>query len=797
MEFGLVALWWALYVGLGIVALPAASLVFAHLTDRGAGLAIPLSFGFLAVGAYWIGQFRFGLPAAIGAVSLLVGISAVARWRGVTIDRRRYRDAVLVFTAAYLFLLLIRVFKPGAWPGGGEKFLDFGLLASLLRSTGLPPEDMWFAGEPVRYYYGGHMLAAVFALLTDTAAKYAYNTAIAGYYAAYVTAAWGLAGAIAAGMDRSYRVAGGLAAFFVAIASNLSPPFRLLIWLLPGSAGTRFAELLSLEVRGLATGPGNFNYWFASRVIDWKVLGGDQWHLINEFPFFAFLNGDLHAHMMSPVLLLLGAGLGYSYWRTPPEETWRRRILALGTMPPIAGILVVVNTWSFPAAVGVAWLAILFAPASPWTLLPRQLADRIDRFAARRPASRESSRLVVATGIAVVIAALGALVALPFILGPASGRGIGFLPEPRSDLPGLLVVHGVFLAISATYVAIRADRSRWLRLGWGLAGVLFVAWLFQAPAIGLFGPLLLGAWYLLRTRSDLGYETVLLVGVLGLLLLVEFVFVMEEAGPGRSNTVFKIYTQVWALWAVSAGAMASWFFAPRRALAATAERTAAFLSGARGALRGVSGTDPVADGNRTSTAVSPLSTPRKQAERLDGGQIASVLLVLALVSVSIYAAFSVAWVVETGRDSPSLDAHAYIEERHAEEAAAIEWLGDRRGQPTMVSAPGVKIYRWVNGPSSMTGIPTVAGWAHEIGYRGEEAYRTRVNDVQILFDTGEPESRAVLLEKYDVEYIYVGPIERERFDTTAYEREPGISIAYMDEHVTIYRVDQAELSASK
>ncbi len=791
MEFGVLAVWWVLFVGLGLVALPATSLVFAHLTDRGAGLAIPFAFGVLAVAAYWIGQIRFGLVAAVAALGVLLLFSGGALLRGVDLKTRRYRDAVVVFTVAYLFLVAIRAFKPSVWPGGGEKFLDFGLLASLLRSNVLPPQDMWFAGEPVQYYYGGHMLAAVFALLTDTPARFAYNTAIAGYYAAYVTAAWGLAGAIAEGIGRPYRIGGGLAAFFVAIASNLSPPLRLLIWALPGEVGTGFAELLNLEVQGLATGPWSFNYWLASRVIE-----GDQWHLINEFPFFAFLNGDLHAHMMSPVFLLLGTGLAYSYWRTPARDSLRRRLLLFAAIPPVAGILVVVNTWSFPAAVGIAWLAVLFAPVPPWRLLPSHLADRFDHQAEESWPTNEVYRIVGATGVAVLVAALGALVALPFILGPASGRSIGFLPHPRSDLPGLMIVHGTFLAISAAYLAMRVRRSGWVRLGVGILILLAVTWVFRATAVALFGPLLVGGWYLLRRRTHVDFETVLLVGVMGLLLLVEFAFVLEEAGPGRSNTVFKVYAQVWALWSVAAGAMASWFFEPagnrrttRTRLGDLWQRVTNSEAGGASDDSGVPGSDKGAD--RRSSFSPPTDGP---ANSPDGRQIATILLAVALVSLSFYAAFSLVWVVGTGEESPTLDAHTYIEDRHPKEADAIEWVSKLEGQPTMVSAPGVEIYRWVNGPSSMTGIPTVAGWAHEIGYRGEDDYRRRVRDVDILFDTEESTSRAVLLEKYDVEYIYVGPIERDRYDVKNYDAEPGITLAYQDDYVTIYRVKSAELA---
>ena len=67
-----------------------------------------------------------------------------------------------------------------------------------------------------------------------------------------------------------------------------------------------------------------------------------------------------------------------------------------------------------------------------------------------------------------------------------------------------------------------------------------------------------------------------------------------------------------------------------------------------------------------------------------------------------------------------------------------------------------------NPAASLTGIPTVAGWSHEEGYRGVEPYRGRVRDVDTIY-TGDPDERARLLEQYDVAYIWVGPAERLRY----------------------------------
>ncbi|UWG47478.1 Oligosaccharyl transferase, PMT/STT3 family [Halanaeroarchaeum sp. HSR-CO] len=776
MEYGLVVIWLGLFVGLGALALPASSLVFATLPDRGAGLAIPFAFVVLTVVGYRLGQVTFGTGTAVAAVLVLAVVSALAvRW-GVAMRWNRYRDAVLVFALAFLFFVGIRALDPGAHPGGGEKFLDMGLLASLLRAGSLPPDDMWFANEPVQYYYGGHMLAAMFAQLTDTAARYAYNLALAGYYAAFVTAAWGIGAVISAGSGRSYRRGGVVAAFFVGIASNLSTPIRLLVWTLPEGAGETLAAVANIEMKGLATGVDSFHYWHASRVIDAGPRGESTYNLATEFPFFAFLNGDLHAHMMSPIFLLVGVGLAYTYWRTPPEALVRRAVLIFAFIPAAVGVLIVVNTWSAPALVGVTWLTLLFAPGPPWSLFPARLETMIDRATDGRAVRTEGARIVVATVLAVAVALIGAISVASFLSGTTSGRSIGFFSEPTSRLPDLLVVHGAFLAVTVPYLLRRWSRDTVALVGLlGVAAIAITA-VLTAPAVGLFVPLLLGAWYRLRTDSGVDFEAVLLVGAMGLLVLVEFVFLVEEAGPGRFNTVFKIYSQVWALWAVAAGAMTA-HLPPLRA---SVERIGREVR--RGLPRGrPSGNDDKTSDDAEEKTISTM------------GSIGAVLLVVLLASTSIYGGFAVASTAGAQSGTPTLDAHQYIEDDHPEEAGAIEWVNDLEGQPTMVSAPGTDIYQWVNAPSSMTGVPTVAGWRHEIGYRGADDYRSRVRDVDAIFETVDPQTRSALLDRYHVEYIYVGPVERDRYDVRAYDEEQGISVAYEDEAVTIYRVNDSEL----
>ncbi|MFD1587188.1 DUF2298 domain-containing protein [Halorientalis brevis] len=811
MAYGLVALWLVVYLALLLAGVPIAATLFPRLADRGLGVALPLSAAIIWLTGYWIGQFSLALAVWAGLLTLFGLVIALVYVRDVEIDARVLAETVGVFTVAFLFLIAIRAVDPAVHPLGGEKFLDFGLLQSLLRAETLPPEDMWFADEPVKYYYGGHLLASLLTRLTGTEPQFAYNLALAGFYAMLVTAAYGLAGSITADRGSPRWLGGLMGVFFVGIASNLSTPSRLLIWQLPDGLGGFVAGLFSMPVEGLATGTQAFSYWDASRII-----GGT----INEFPLFAWLNGDLHAHMMSTPFLLLVATLLYSYYRTPEAEVTRRRLLVLATLPPLAGLLAVVNTWSFPSVGGLTLLTLYFAPSDPRTLAPSPIANRLAR--PDRWTSDELARLATAGAVGVLVVVIGVVVSGPFWFGTASGRSLGLFPD-RSALGPLVTVHGTFLLVFVPYLLRYAlpKVENAGRVAVMLLLVVGIGVLSKAPAVALFAPLIAVGWALNRLDagragratgaertdggrdaqptngtaratdgdaeqllgseetagaaatesaderqpgllSELGFESVLLIAGAGLVVLVEFLYVKEQAGPGRMNTVFKTYMQVWVLWGVAAGA-----------------------------------------------ALTDLVWRHRPSLALSGGRWKPTLRIFAVVLIaatSIYGGLALTdhFTAEgptSQTDDPTLNATLFVGTTHADEAPAIRWLDRQPGRPTIVSAPGG--YRW-NAPmghgasaaASLTGVPTVVGWHHEIGYRGEEAYERRASDVRTIY-TGPSGDQARLLTEYNVSYVYVGPAERTTYGPVDVAQLEGVTVARQWDEVTIYRVDQSELTAAE
>ncbi|MFB6101590.1 MAG: DUF2298 domain-containing protein [Haloplanus sp.] len=769
MEFGLVLRWLVVYGALAALGRPLAARLLATLPGRGVGFGLPVALAVLGTTVYGVGHLTFG-PLAVGAgVAVLAALSLLAALepraladrrlelaRGVRPDRPT-AGAAAVFVAAFGLLVAIRAVDPAVYPLGGEKFLDFGLLQSLDRASRLPPEDMWFANEPVVYYYGGHLLTAALGDLTGTPPRYAYNLSLAGFYATLVTAAYGLAGAIARERAGAWRPAGLAAAFFVGLASNLVTAGRLLVGVLPRSlradVAAAVAARTSYTTDAVLGGIDSFSYWSASRVIPGTI---------NEFPLFAWLNGDLHAHMMGTPFLLLGAALAFALYRTPPADLRRRRALAFGAIPLLAGFQVVVDTWSFPSLFGLLFLSVALGSADPWPMLSRRVA------AWRRarddgPLVAELGHLVGALAVAGVAGAVGGLLALPFLLGATGGgREVAILAAAeRTGLPALLLVHGAFLVTFYAYLLDRLSFDRVFPPLVGLGALGLVALTANLAVAIVVGPLLVFGWAACRTDRPVGFETVLIVAGAGLVGIVELVYVKELAGPLRMNTVFKTYMQVWALWGVAAGVALPGF------------------------VRWLGG----------------VSVPRRRSRWLRVGlAVAVVLATVPYAGLALSAHFD-------GASDPTLDATRFVEREHPAEAPAIAYVDGLSGQPTLLSAPATSrypgpggdapappgMYSWESSPAaSLTGVPTVAGWHHEVGYRGRAPYLRRVRDVDDAY-TGSAERTVEVLERYGVDYVWVGPAERARYGSVSFDGVTGLTPVFESETVTIYRVDSGRL----
>src|SRR4051812_46301508 len=164
--------WWLTIEVLGLAALPVAAVLLRPLPDG--GYAVSKVLGILLVGwlAYTLAMIKllgFGRGSLILCTLVLAGFSGWLLYR----NKRallgelsaRYRTgrfiryivvSEVLFALAYTIWAIVRAYNPDIF--AQEKFMDFGFLNAILKSGMFPPNDMWFAGQSINYYYFGYVL---------------------------------------------------------------------------------------------------------------------------------------------------------------------------------------------------------------------------------------------------------------------------------------------------------------------------------------------------------------------------------------------------------------------------------------------------------------------------------------------------------------------------------------------------------------------------------------------------------------------------------------------------------------
>ena len=728
--------------------------------------------------------------------------------------------------------------------------MDFAYLNAVIKSTFMPPYDPWFSGGYLNYYYFGQLIVGMLAKLSGIVPAVAYNLAVPTLFALLVGGMWSVGGALLASGEgwprrsppgvpltnarRSSRARGSSAptaqnegpfwwlfggglttAAFVGVVGNLDGGLQLLQGFqraskldfqstIPGVTGIAQALVGLFQVVVQRAPPPDFDYWRS------RAMGGMDPSFIDpilkapsisitEFPFFTFLFADLHAHLIVlpfvGLALALAVQLAVKGW----QHTFWGRIGFLAVFGLVLGAIRWINSWDYPTYLLLAGVGIFIV----------EVANR-----------RLDGWLLVRVGMqSLVVLAFSWLFFLPFQSSYELFYAGGVLPSPETTPVGLyLRIHGLFLAALAGFLAyevfqrfgslglFRVGAALWrqrYRLGhaWGLYRRLArrpdppstLVFIGAAMAIAIVTALaLLGAataGFLLALLgviavlfaaevtqpSHRGPGYLLALGLAGtaalLSLTVEAVKLDIPGEVQRMNNVFKIYLQVWVLYAVSA-AYGLWWVAGRRFFA-------------------------------PSRSGQPANRPRG-ITRLWLAAIV-MLFCCALVYPALATPARVADrftpLTPTDDGIQYMTQAVYQEERGAVELKwdreAILWLQENvRGAPVILEA-STPIYRWGSRVSVYTGLPTVLGWDwHQTQQRW--AYRDQIEvrkqDVITLYSTTDLPQTLALLNRYDIAYVYVGPLERLYYPDAGLGKFEEMStqgllcIVYRNPKVTIYAV---------
>jgi YYY domain-containing protein len=816
--------WWLVATLIGLIAVPYAYRLFPFLPDRGVTAARALGLLLVVFPLWWLAVLGLApytagtalfLLAALGAGAVALGARDRA---GLLAHLRAYRHLLvageIVFAIFLLGLAAFRAYAPAI--EGTEKLFEFAFLNGVLRSERMPAADPWFAGEPMSYYYGGYLVVALVTKLAGTTPAVAFNLGVALTGALTAVGAFGLGANLALALRGRRRARAGTAAIaagamsvvLLLIIGNLEGVFELAA--AHGWGSPAFYERLGIE--GL-TGPMPSQHWYPDGFWFWwrATRLGSIWNVL-EFPFFSFMLGDLHAHVLVLPFSLLGLAALLNLLRAGEPPSWagvRRRPWPVLVLSALTAMLALTNSWDQPV-----FLALLFGTALVQAMAPFPVPAREQEAAGRddvRPPARVEwgVRVVRALAFTAVPAVLSLVLDLPLLLHlhaatqgiapvelanpPAVVNGEGMVLPPHH----FLMFWGPLLVVAAGAVLVQAGRARawrlsaadrWLVLGITLAPLVAWAaavggvhrdpgavltelraratwwaggsyWLVQGGVLTL---VFLGLLALLaEARRPVGtrrpgrlYLLLALTAGLALTHLVELFYVKEPQAT-RTNTLFKFSYTAWLLLATAGGAAlvdavyAWWRARPRSRSAATGMP---IWFGATGALLLLALVYPVtAAFNRTDGFRAPMT--------LDG---------LAALRAA--------------------DPHEYD---------AVQWLRrNLTGRPLLLEAVG-NDYSLGGRFSARTGLPTVVGWPfHEAQERGGRDYTAmarriaaRVADVETIYRTADEETARALLARYGVDYVIAGRLEAAQYGTEGLAKFDRVGHAvYRNPAVTIWWV---------
>ena len=519
--------WYLLALVLGAAAMPLTGRLFRRFQDRGwmfsKVTAIAVS-GFLTWFLVAVKIIKFTTMTCIVVTLVCAAASLILYCReqkaGFECIPFAHLDLVyaeeLLFFTAFLLWTYFAGFHPAAY--GTEKFMDYGFMEAMMRSKTLPATDLWYSQGKINYYYGGQYFAVFLTKLSGAKVELTYNlmrTFVAGLafampFSLVHQMVTDRLGRIRTGWKKALpSVTGILAGISVSIAGNMH-------YVVYGQIIPFIQKLKGEEVS---------SYWFpdATRYIGFNPDVEDK--TIHEFPCYSFVLGDLHAHVVDIMFVLLLLGLLYAWMKKvrttelsgesmSRREFWKKQLLMpqLLAAGALLGMFHWTNYWDF---------VIYFVVTCGAALFMNIIGQK----------GRSKWVLGVTAAQAAEILTLATVIILPFTLQfDTSNMVQGIALAKHHSLPHQLLVL------------------------WGLPGILTILFVVSLLIEKLRGAEQKSLYHLLISirLPDL-FAVLMGLCAIGLVLIPELVYVRDiyENGNARANTMFKLTYQAYIMFGMT------------------------------------------------------------------------------------------------------------------------------------------------------------------------------------------------------------------------------------------------------
>lgn len=667
--------WWLVFFVIGIVFLPFTNLIFGNFSDRGYLFSKVLGLIFISYILFVLNVLHI-LPFGLVSIVLVFWVGAIFNY--LIFKKNNFLKKFplklilceeILFLGAIFFWSFVRAHEASI--NGLEKFMDFGFLNSILRTTYQPAVDMWFPPLSINYYYFGHLMTAVATKLSFLTSNITFNLMIATLFAFCFSLSFSLgANLVSKALNKKSIIGGILIAALITFAGNLH---------------TIYAFFESYDVASpvpfwqLPFLPNTFPnaYWYpnATRFIPFTI---------HEFPIYSFVVSDLHGHVLDIPVVLLAISLSYILILNK-KNPLNLGLLKLGNIKLeigyllfglILAVMYMTNVWD-----GLIYMLLVFIILLVNSWQRKKILDTFSNTARA----------------ALIILVSFFLFSLPFnFFFRPFASGIGVLCAPS-------FLTNIGKAGPLLFESNHCQKSTWWEL---------------LTLYGFFYFFVISFLIFIKRSKKVKIEpadifVLSLIVLSTFLIIVPEFFYVKDIYPQhyRANTMFKLVYQSFMMLSICAGYIIVrilslkkniWFFVPT-----------------------------------------------------------AILLGL----VFIYPYYAITSYYNSLKNYSGLDGTKYLETKYPEDYAAINWINANIvGRPVIVEAQGDS-YTDYERISANTGLPTILGWTvHEWLWRGSyDIPSPRIAQVQNIYTSPDINLTKQLLKKYNVQYIYLGQLEREKY----------------------------------
>ncbi len=616
-------------------------------------------------------------------------------------DWNRVALLELLFFVLFISFMYIKGFNAKAY--GTEKMMDYGFMTSIYRTEYFPVNDFWFTGENLNYYYFGQYLMTFLTKLSGNSVAYGYNLALGMGFSFCLTLVYALVYQILKWPTKS-RARERSEKYQNRVAHVGSIIAALAVGIAGNGHYIIFAKIVPALWDILQIPGDKPSYWFpdSTRYIGYMPDVADK--TIHEYPSYSFILGDLHAHVINITFVLTVLGILFAFLM---KRSGRMSAVAAGAQPEALNWK---KEFTDPYIIALGFMIGIFMMTNYWDFPIYYVVSGAVILVSNAVISGfrlDTLKRTAVHGIEIFV--LAQIVSLPFNLNfVAMTNGIA-LAKNHTLCYQLVILWGLPILTVLGYI-ISLIRRECLKRQEQKADAAYEE--SEAKHRIFFG--------FLQNLSiaDL-FMLILGLCAIGLIILPELIYIVDIYGGSykRSNTMFKLVYQAFIMFGISMGYI-----------------------------------------------ISRFVWYKESKAQWKGGIAAAIVL---LITCGYFTTSCKAWFGDVLNEAgfAGIRADQYIYTEAPDDAAAIDWISENIESGKVVLEANGNSYTLYNRVSVLTGLPTVLGWhTHEwLWHNDLKPVEERSADIQTIYTVQDEAMVRSYLEKYEVNYIFVGSCEYEKY----------------------------------